>query len=95
MAYPFQSYILVAVAVLGVAFISYSMSMIRTVVRNGSHARISRSPPVHSEEQSSPIIVRTVVNDTLHKSGKPHLREEKPVIMATVCFFGLFSSSRN
>ena len=86
MVLPLQRYLFLAVAVIGFVFVSYSLSMIRTAVRNGKYAHINRSPPVHSREEDSLIMVRTLLNDTRSRSSKPHLREEKPVIQPNVCF---------
>lgn len=86
MVLPLQRYLFLAVAVIGFVFISYSLSMIRSAVQNGKYAHINRSPPVHSREEDSLIVVRTLLNDTRGRSSKPHLREEKPVIQSNVCF---------
>lgn len=86
MVLPLQRYLFLAVAVIGIVFISYSMSVIRSAIRNGSNAHISRSPPVYSEEEHSVIVARTLLNNTMSKRSKPHLREEKTVAQPIVCF---------
>ena len=90
MVIQIQSFILLAVVVLGIAFLSYSASVIRSATRIGKQAHINRNPPVYSEEQESSIVVRTFLNESTHKMTKPHLRKEQSKILSTVIFYLLF-----